>query len=432
MSSPGGSLSHSKRLNSGTDVTKVDDEHRLIARYVERLAGVANNALQLHADSQLKLGFDETQEKHHLVAELEAKNREILREIQRLRLEQQQQQQVAASGGGRSDFDFFVYGASAPYNSNSTTPLAVELHLLRQRRDELELRMRALQGSRRELMMQLEGLMKLLKNPLTPWSTPTSSPRSNNVGPLTTTSVGGHSMIHTCSNSLNNSLAAVSSDVRHAFSYQQHQQQQQQQHQHLSTSSGGGGGFNVQSYLRKDLFSATDSVTDAVSSLVKELNSEDSGTSESNVFERRKVGGGSLLEKSPGGLAHSPEKRRAKSNDNHFIPDIHLQNRSSSVSSGPASFIDPEGENEGFLTADDDEDNEEAALRWTTDRSARFDVTNELYDQNPRELIQRSRHMTTDEESCHETDQESYIRTDDDDDGGNTEWEDALKRWVNR
>ena len=49
-----------------------------------------------------------------------------------------------------------------------------------------------------------------------------------------------------------------------------------------------------------------------------------------------------------------------------------------------------------------------------------------------KELIQRSRQATTDEESCHETDQESYIRTDDDDDGGNTEWEDALKRWVNR
>ena len=88
--------------------------------------------------------------------------REILREIQRLRLEQQQQ--VATSCGGRSEFDFFVYGGPAPYNNNtSSTPLAVELHLLRQRRDELESRMRALQGSRRELMMQLEGLMKLLK-----------------------------------------------------------------------------------------------------------------------------------------------------------------------------------------------------------------------------------------------------------------------------
>lgn len=33
----------------------------------------------------------------------------------------------------------------------------------RQRKDELEQRMSALQESRRELMVQLEGLMKLLK-----------------------------------------------------------------------------------------------------------------------------------------------------------------------------------------------------------------------------------------------------------------------------
>jgi len=38
-----------------------------------------------------------------------------------------------------------------------------ELKLLRQRKDELELRMSALQESRRELMVQLEGLMNLLK-----------------------------------------------------------------------------------------------------------------------------------------------------------------------------------------------------------------------------------------------------------------------------
>ena len=41
--------------------------------------------------------------------------------------------------------------------------LLAELRLLRQRKDELELRMAALQESRRELMVQLEGLMKLLK-----------------------------------------------------------------------------------------------------------------------------------------------------------------------------------------------------------------------------------------------------------------------------
>ena len=31
-----------------------------------------------------------------------------------------------------------------------------------------------------------------------------------------------------------------------------------------------------------------------------------------------------------------------------------------------------------------------------------------------------------------ETDQESYIRTDDDEDVGNTDWEETRRRWINR
>lgn len=38
---------------------------------------------------------------------------------------------------------------------------------------------------------------------------------------------------------------------------------------------------------------------------------------------------------------------------------------------------------------------------------------------------------TTDDETGLETDQESYIRTDDEE-GGQSEWEEAMKRWVNR
>jgi hypothetical protein len=41
--------------------------------------------------------------------------------------------------------------------------LMAELRALRQRKDELESHLGALQDSRRQLMVQLEGLMKLLK-----------------------------------------------------------------------------------------------------------------------------------------------------------------------------------------------------------------------------------------------------------------------------
>ena len=76
--------------------------------------------------------------------------REIMKEIQRLRVEHEQHSKVSPAA------------ATAAGQSRNPTLLA-ELRLLRQRRDELEARMAALQESRRELMVQLEGLMKLLK-----------------------------------------------------------------------------------------------------------------------------------------------------------------------------------------------------------------------------------------------------------------------------
>ena len=70
--------------------------------------------------------------------------REIMHEIQRLRIEQE----IHAKNT-----------AEAQYNPT----LMAELRLLRQRKDELENRMQALQESRKDLVMQLESLMKLLK-----------------------------------------------------------------------------------------------------------------------------------------------------------------------------------------------------------------------------------------------------------------------------
>ena len=37
----------------------------------------------------------------------------------------------------------------------------------------------------------------------------------------------------------------------------------------------------------------------------------------------------------------------------------------------------------------------------------------------------------TDEDS-YKDDEDSYVRTTDDDEGGGTDWEEAMKRWVNR
>ena len=71
-------------------------------------------------------------------------SREIMREIQKLRI----QQEIHAERT-----------ASVQYNPT----LMAELLLLRQRKDELEMRMTALQDSRKDLVTQLDALMKLLK-----------------------------------------------------------------------------------------------------------------------------------------------------------------------------------------------------------------------------------------------------------------------------
>ncbi|XP_071598426.1 dystrobrevin beta isoform X5 [Heliangelus exortis] len=122
---------------------RLDEEHRLIARYAARLAAEAGSTPRPPAD--LGFSFDANKQQRQLIAELENKNREILQEIQRLRLEHEQASQPT------------------PEKAQQNPTLLAELRLLRQRKDELEQRMSALQESRRELMVQLEGLMKLLK-----------------------------------------------------------------------------------------------------------------------------------------------------------------------------------------------------------------------------------------------------------------------------
>ncbi|XP_042765718.1 dystrobrevin alpha isoform X18 [Panthera tigris] len=125
---------------------RLDEEHRLIARYAARLAAEsASSPTQQRSAPDISFTIDANKQQRQLIAELENKNREILQEIQRLRLEHEQASQPT------------------PEKAQQNPTLLAELRLLRQRKDELEQRMSALQESRRELMVQLEGLMKLLK-----------------------------------------------------------------------------------------------------------------------------------------------------------------------------------------------------------------------------------------------------------------------------
>lgn len=218
---------------------RLDEEHRLIARYAARLAAESTSSQPTQQRSAPDISFtiDANKQQRQLIAELENKNREILQEIQRLRLEHEQASQPT------------------PEKAQQNPTLLAELRLLRQRKDELEQRMSALQESRRELMVQLEGLMKLLKTQGA--GSPRSSP-SHTISrpiPMPLRSSACSTPTHTPQDS----LTGVGGDVQEAFAQ------------------------STRRNLRNDLLVAADSITNTMSSLVKELNSEVGSETESNV-----------------------------------------------------------------------------------------------------------------------------------------------------
>ncbi|XP_025069916.1 dystrobrevin beta isoform X6 [Alligator sinensis] len=236
--------------------SRLDEEHRLIARYAARLAAEAGNAPRPPTD--LGFNFDANKQQRQLIAELENKNREILQEIQRLRLEHEQASQPT------------------PEKAQQNPTLLAELRLLRQRKDELEQRMSALQESRRELMVQLEGLMKLLKAQAagSPHSSPTHGASRSMPMPVRSTSAGS-----TPTHVPQDSLAGVGGDVQEAFAQ------------------------GTRRNLRNDLLVAADSITNTMSSLVKELHSAEEG--EEEEAEKMQNGKDRGNEHEPGAPLHS-------------------------------------------------------------------------------------------------------------------------------
>ncbi|XP_075985337.1 dystrobrevin isoform X3 [Anticarsia gemmatalis] len=266
----------------------VDDEHRLIARYAARLAHEnrtmpragrsASLTPELGRSSSEGSEVDAARQQRELISQLEAKNREIMREIARLR--RQQEAEASAGGGG---------------GGGTSAPLVSELRLLRQRKDELEGHLSSLQESRKHLMHQLEGLMRMLKTQQSsPRSTPNSSPRSTKSPPLPgsqpqpsaperepsvprgtvrsapqTPSLGERERID-----MSHSLGGMESMSNEGRGYHQNQR---------PTTMG----IDNRS-LRSDLLYAADSVTNAMSTLVRELNSEGSDTEDTVKGDARK------------------------------------------------------------------------------------------------------------------------------------------------
>ncbi|XP_028743538.1 dystrobrevin alpha isoform X6 [Peromyscus maniculatus bairdii] len=247
---------------------RLDEEHRLIARYAARLAAESSSQpTQQRNAPDISFTIDANKQQRQLIAELENKNREILQEIQRLRLEHEQASQPT------------------PEKAQQNPTLLAELRLLRQRKDELEQRMSALQESRRELMVQLEGLMKLLKTQGA--GSPRSSP-SHTISRPIPMPIRSASACSTPTHTPQDSLTGVGGDVQEAFAQSSRRN------------------------LRNDLLVAADSITNTMSSLVKELNSEVASETESAVdseFARTQFEG----------LVPSPTSEKA------FLAQIHAR-----------------------------------------------------------------------------------------------------------
>ncbi|XP_077413400.1 dystrobrevin alpha isoform X3 [Vanacampus margaritifer] len=240
------SLSHSMPTSGNPYSTKnllessnhQDEEHSLIARYAARLAADAAAQQQHRVPADLPCSLDANKQQRQLIAELESKNREILQEIQRLRLQHEEASQAP------------------PDRGQQNPALLTELRLLRQRKDELEQRMSSLQESRRELMVQLEQLMTLLKTqgPGSPRSSPSHTVSRSIPTPIHSDSAGT-----TPTHTPQDSLMGVGGDVQEAFAQ------------------------GPRRNLRNDLLIAADSITNTMSSLVKELNSEGGSETESTA-----------------------------------------------------------------------------------------------------------------------------------------------------
>ncbi|KAM9570020.1 dystrobrevin beta-like isoform 1-T2 [Salvelinus alpinus] len=266
--------------------SRLEEEHRLIARYAARLAAEAGNSTVSCSTqcppTDLSFNSDANKQQRQLIAELENKNRslrEILQEIQRLRLEHEQASQPS------------------PEKAQQNPTLLAELRLLRHRKDELERRMSALQESRRELMVQLEGLMRLLKDEEQKQAAQTggsthSSP-SHGAGcsmpmPIRSTSAGS-----TPTHTPQDCLAGVGGDVLEAFAQ------------------------GVPRNLRNDLLVAADSITNTMSSLVKELHSVDDAAEEEDN-QMRNGGLRSRAEDEDNQMRNGGLRSRAEDEDNQM------------------------------------------------------------------------------------------------------------------
>ncbi|XP_054035604.1 dystrobrevin alpha isoform X5 [Dryobates pubescens] len=363
--------------------SRLDEEHKLIARYAARLAAETSSSQQQgqqRGASDISFTIDANKQQRQLIAELENKNREILQEIQRLRLEHEQASQPT------------------PEKAQQNPTLLAELRLLRQRKDELEQRMSALQESRRELMVQLEGLMKLLKEEELKQTQGAGSPRSS---PSHTISrpipmpIRSASACSTPTHAPQDSLTGVGGDVQEAFAQ------------------------SARRNLRNDLLVAADSITNTMSSLVKELNSEVGSETESNVD-------------SEFGRTHFDDLVPSPTSEKAFLAQIHARkpgylHSAAAAGSLRSDMVTEDGD--PYVRADDENYENDSVRQLENELKMEEYLKQKLQD----EAYQASRSQTDNESYARTDDEESCCRTDDEENSAadlTEEWNQEVQRLL--
>ncbi|XP_011335911.1 dystrobrevin beta isoform X3 [Ooceraea biroi] len=371
-------------VDSRSTLRRLAQEARTMPRTASRMSQ-ADQAGRAPSDANLA-SLDASRAQRELISQLEAKNKEIMREIARLR----RQQEIEAAG-------------------LENPALMSELRALRQRKDELETHLATLQDSRKQLMHQLEGLMKMLKNHQTsPRSTPNSSPRSTKSPPLppgvipssrsapptpggplstppqqqqqqqqqqmqqqmsqsyqnpvpTTTvanAMQGNAMLGTIQNPIPDSLSCVGGDVRSAFRTNS-----------LPGSGSSSANNSLGRSLRNDLLVAADSVTNAMSTLVRELNSDsdqEDHSHNSGLMNIRKPldfeAGEDGDDSSGGGNSWREELQRRYQQENDFLAELRARNANmpQTPSTTLSSEQDQERSERDEMTDHEKEDESEA------------------------------------------------------------------------
>ncbi|GFN77848.1 dystrophin, partial [Plakobranchus ocellatus] len=270
---------HSASLARSKDV-KREDEHHLIAQYCSSLNGdPSSHALKSPMQIMMAVDADQKQELETMIRDLEAENKTLQAEYDRLRQAAAQRAEIPAQIlTPEEEAEAKTKSGGNTEHPQSTEEMLAEAKLLRHHKGRLEARMRVLEDHNQQLEAQLARLRQLLDQPqadrsflsiessrTTPMTTPSSSQSSLPTGPSryrlapqlvsTPQTNGHHSTIHD-----DPDLSGISPEVNSPPHYS-------------IVKARAGGNSNV-----GDLFHIAGEVGQAVSSLVTVMTDEDATT----------------------------------------------------------------------------------------------------------------------------------------------------------